>query len=130
MITLRRVTDPVTLPCPYCDTPILTADEAKEAIAMHAKSLHGEPDLIEDMHEHLTPEQRVPNGVQCFIEVGESSCCQEKFFFVETIMVNRNLDPRNDADDRFISLYFFFNGGRGPATHFMASSGCGRPRRS
>jgi hypothetical protein len=46
MITLRRVTDPVTLPCPYCDAPILTADEAKEAAAVHAKSQHGERDLV------------------------------------------------------------------------------------
>ncbi|SRR5260221_5187248 len=78
------------------------------------------------MYQWLTPEQRVPNGFQCFIEVGEASCCQEKFFFVEAIMVNRNLDPRaSEADSDFISQYFFFNGGRGQAAHFMASRGKG-----
>ncbi len=124
MITLRRVKDPVTLPCPYCAAPIATVDEAAGQIVRHGKSLHGEPDLIEDMHQRLTPAQRVPNGFQCLVEVGEARCCQRNFFFVEAIMVNRNLDPSaSEADSDFISRYFFYNGGRGQPTHFMASRG-------
>jgi hypothetical protein len=79
---------------PYCDAPIATVDEAAGRIVRHGKSLHGEPDLIEDMHQRPTPEQRVPNGFQCLVEAGEARCCQQNFFFVEAIMVNRNLDPR------------------------------------
>jgi hypothetical protein len=123
MITLRRVKDPVTLSCPYCDAPILTFDENEGHLAVDRAPLE-HSDIISDMLGRLSPEQLVPNGFQCVLDVASGRCCKRLFFFVDAIMVNRNLDPNaNNADNEFISTYFFFNGDRGRPTHFMASRG-------
>jgi len=120
MITLRRVTDPVAVRCPYCAAPILTFGEHEGQLAGNGDWLDG-GDSIPRFRESLTPAQRAPNGFHAILEVGHAACCTRDYFVAEAIMVNRDLDPNADTD--FVGAYFFFNGDRGRPTNFLASRG-------
>ena len=116
MITLRRIVEPMTIPCPSCGAALLVVGEHE------VKAAGGGPwikdgDTIQGFPWMLTPEQLGKNGYDCVLETGQRPCCGKDYFIFRCVMVN------TEADDDFAQTYFYMNRDRGPATYFTATRG-------
>jgi hypothetical protein len=116
-ITTTPIITPISLKCPHCGEPVLTATKNDISVPGGGYWLH-DGDTLSKFYRKLTAEQKLSdNSSQCYWNVGSRPCCDDAYYVHTSYLSSREL-----SDDQ-VEGYFRDNTPTTQPTNYTVADG-------